>query len=160
MRIFPAVSWLSAASLLVFSGVAFAAGTMSSFVKVRDLDFGSFVVLSSCSNCQVIIAPDGSRSTVGGVMLRSNNTGQSAQYTASMSQCGNNCSYVPSATNATMSTPGGSMTVSNYSFSQTSFSSSGNPRTNTLSVGARLTIPSVNVTAGSYSVNFTVNTNP
>lgn len=129
---------------------------------VNDLDFGDFTVLGSCVNCSITIdAATGARSASGGVILRNSNSGQRGQYSVKASGCGQNCSYTVTVTPSSLNLPtaGGNMTVNTFTSSQTAFS--GPNGTNTLYIGGTLRIPSVNVTAGSYTSSaYTVSTNP
>lgn len=129
---------------------------------VSNLSFGDFTVLGSCVNCSITIDPaTGMRSASGGVILRSSNAGQRGQYTVKMSGCGQSCSYTATVTPASLNmvTAGGTMTVDTFATNQTALT--GSNGSNTLYVGGTLRIPSVNVTAGSYSsASFTVTTTP
>jgi hypothetical protein len=160
LRVFPLLALFA---LLALSATpAQAVGTISTFTRVDDLDFGDFTVLGSCSNCTITIdAATGTRSASGGVILRSSNGGNRGQYSAKLQGCGTGCSYTagvsPSSLNLT--TSGGTMTVTAFTFNQTAYS--GPNGTNTLYVGGTLRIPSVSVTAGSYTSSaYTVTATP
>ncbi|MDO8300560.1 DUF4402 domain-containing protein [Lacisediminimonas sp.] len=138
--------------------LARAAGT-STITYVNGIDFGDFSVLGSCANCEITINPStGARTATSGVILRSTNVGTRAQFNVTMTNCGgSNCSYTESVTPASLSiaTAGGTMTVLSFTSTQTAMTA----KANTIYVGATLRIPSVGVTAGTYSSgNFTVTT--
>lgn len=135
------------------------AAMTSTITYVTNIDFGDFHILGSCSNCEITInAATGARTATGGVILRPSNPGKRGQYIVQMEKCGQ-CSYTASVapSSVAMNTPGGVMTVLNFTTSQTAMVN----RTNTLYVGATLRIPSVAVTGGTHtSGNFTVTTTP
>lgn len=121
----------------------------------QTLDFGTFVVLPSCSNCSITMSASGLRTASAGIVLTSKNTGRPAQFNVG---CNNGaCAYTMTITSSVnMSAGGVTMTVGTFSNSQSS------PATpNVLSVGGRLTIPSAGSLVGTYtSSNFSVTTNP
>ncbi|WP_151447124.1 DUF4402 domain-containing protein [Lacisediminimonas profundi] len=132
----------------------------SALTFVRDIDFGTFTVLGSCMNCTITIAadPTGTRSASAGVILNPTNPGTSGQYDVLMTG-GAPFTYTATVTPATvnMVTAGGTMTVQTFTTSQTTVVK----KANTLYVGATLRIPSVGVTAGTFtSGTYTVTTSP
>lgn len=145
-------------ALLMCLPIASLAQGVSTITFVNGIDFGEFSVLGSCANCEITINPStGARTATSGVILRPANVGTRAQFNVSMSNCGNNCAYTESVTPSSLSiaTPGGSMTVLSFTSTQTTMAA----KKNIIYVGATLRIPSVAVTAGTYtSGNFTVTT--
>lgn len=151
---------LMALFLLTAPALCWAQQGSTTITLTTGLDFGDFTVLGSCANCTITIdAATGNRTSSGGVILRPTNSGARASYDVQRAQCGNNCSYTVSVapSTVTMPTAGGTMTVLSFTTSQTALQN----RRNTLFVGGTLRIPSVSVTAGTYtSGNFTVTTVP
>ena len=136
--------------------------TSSTLTAGVGLDFGSFAVLPSCSNCTITISPTGVRTASAGIVLTSANPGSAGTYSYAAT-CNNGppsgCQAYTTAitpTTVTISAGGVTMTVGNFTTQQ---SSSIPP--NTLSVGATLTIPSSGSTAGTYtSGSFLITTTP
>lgn len=136
--------------------------TSSTLTAGASLDFGSFAVLPSCSNCTITISPTGVRTASAGVVLTSANPGSAGTYSYTAT-CNNGnpagCQAYAEAvtpTSTTILAGGVTMTVGNFTTQQ---SSSIPP--NTLSVGATLTIPSSGATAGTYtSTSFLITTTP
>lgn len=126
---------------------------------VSNIDFGDFTVLGSCSNCTITInATTGARTASAGVILRSTNNGARGQYSVVLTG-GGSTAYTVAVTPSTrtMSTAGGTMTVQTFTTYKTPVVS----KRNIVYIGARLRIPSVGVTAGSYtSTTYTVTTTP
>lgn len=121
------------------------------------IDFGSFSVLPSCSNCFITISPTGVRTASAGIVLTSAQPGQAATYSV-MATCQQGACdpYTVAATPSSASLTTG-MTVSAFTFQQ-----SATLPPNTLSVGATLTIlGSASAAAGSYpGAAFTITTTP
>lgn len=120
------------------------------------IDFGSFAVLASCSNCTVTISPTGARTASGGIVLTAANPGRAAAYSVTEGGCSckaYTAAFTPTSVPATAG--GVQMTVGAFTTSQ-----SATLPPNTLSVGATLTIASRGA-AGTYSPwTFTLTTTP
>lgn len=129
---------------------------------IRTLDFGSFAVLGSCSNCSITINPvTGTRTTSGGIILKAGGSPGAAQYNVDMRSCGKSCSaYAATVSPASVTMSGGSSTWTVGSFTTAQSSTTTHP--NILYVGAKLTIPSgAGITAGTKtSASFTITTTP
>lgn len=126
------------------------------------IDFGSFAVLPGCANCTVTIdATTGARNFTGAIVLTSANTGTKASLpvTVTCNNGGGGCgTYVINGvtSNGPASAGGVTMTLGNFTFSQTAIVN----KANTIFVGATLTITS-RPSAGTFNVGgFTVNTTP
>lgn len=153
-----------AAGLLICSvgwwPVAVSSKTISTSIVATNsvIDFGSFSVLSSCANCSITISPAGVRTATAGIVLTSANPGRAATYSVTATCNAGGCTaytavVTPSA--ATLPAGGVTMTVDTFTLQQST-----TLPPNTLSVGAKLTIPSSG-TAGTYNgAAFTVTTTP
>lgn len=143
------ISWIPNVSTAATSALTF----------VSDIDFGSFTVLGSCSNCTITIDPvTGARTASAGVVLDPTNAGTRGQYSVVMTG-GSPFTFTAAVSPATVSiaTAGGSMTVQTFTTSQTTVKQ----KEFILYVGATLRIPSVGVTAGTHtSGTYTVTTTP
>ena len=154
-----AVAVLSVMGLFVFSSSAVAANRIAFSTASPSLNFGSFVVLNSCSSCTITISPSGVRTASSGIVLLGGAAGSAAAFSATGTPCSGGCSYVvttPAPASVTISAGAVAMTVGSYTYSQ-------NPSVtpNTLYVGATLRIPSGGATPGSYtSGSYTITTNP
>ena len=129
------------------------------------INFGSFAVLGTCSNCTITISPAGFRSASAGIVLSSSNVGSAATFTVTQTTCTGpapKCNgYTILGTSPSPLVAGGvSMTLGAFTFNPTVGPTGAPGVVNTLSVGATLTIPS-KPTAGAFPVgNFTVTTTP
>ena len=129
------------------------------------INFGSFAVLATCSPCTITIGPTGNRSASAGIVLSSSGPGSAATFTVAQTTCpsGNpKCTgYTVSAAAASALSAGGvNMTLGAFTFSPTTGPTGAAGVSNTLSVGATLTIPSRG-TAGTFSGGgFTLTTTP
>lgn len=154
-----AVAVMSMAATTAFMGSAFAAGRIAFSSASPGLDFGSFVVLSSCSNCTITISNSGVRTASSGIVLISGASGSAGAFAASgTNSCGSSCSYTVTTPPASASITAGTVTMSvgSFTYRQTAATTP-----NTLYVGATLTIPSSGSTPRSYtSSTYTVTTNP
>ncbi|MDB5933469.1 MAG: hypothetical protein JWQ01_813 [Massilia sp.] len=123
-------------------------------VLLQNLDFGTFAVLPSCNNCFIQISAAGARSyTPGIVILSSTNNGRPAQFRVTCNK--GSCAYTPTISGVSTITAGGvTMTMGSPTFSKSPANT-----TSTLSVGARLTIPSAGAAVGTFtSTPFTLAT--
>lgn len=148
-----------ALALLLNHGAHAAAAKITFSAASPGLNFGSFVVLSTCSNCTVTISPAGVRSASAGILLMNTATGTAAAFSATGTSCGS-CTYAvttPAPSPVSILSGGVTMTVNSYTFSQTSAAAP-----NILHVGATLTIPSSGATPGTFTStsSYTVTTNP
>lgn len=123
------------------------------------IDFGSFSVLPSCTNCTITVSPAGVRTASAGIVLTSAKPGQAAAYTVTPTCNSGTCTaYTAVVTPSSASLPAGGVTMTVGSFT---LQQSATLPPNTLSVGATLTIPSSGSTAGTYSgAAFTITTTP
>lgn len=144
------------ALLLASQAAQGAANKTTVGAAIQPLDFGSFVVLPTCTNCTIVMSPSGMRSTpLGGILLTSKNAGRPAQFNVT---CNNgSCPYTATFTTSVNMTAGGvTMRVGSFTIP------TGSPTTpNLLSVGGTLTIPRSGSTPATYtSPNFSVTTSP
>lgn len=141
-------------ALLLAPLAAYGAPNSTTLNAGQKIDFGTFSVLPSCSNCSITIAPTGARTKSGGVILSSTNNGKAGTFTVG---CNNGvCAYSATITGSP-TIVAGSVTMTVGSFTQ-GRSSPNTP--STLMVGAKLTIPSQGAsagtrTSGTYSVTTT-----
>jgi hypothetical protein len=158
------IASLAVSGLLILWGVtlpaskAFAASAATAVAPTNSvIDFGSFAVLPSCSNCSVTISPAGARSATGGIVLTRANPGHAATYSVTESG-GCACKpYTAAFTPTSVAATAGAVVMTLGSFT-TSQSAASPP--NTLSVGATLTIASRGA-AGTFSPwSFTITTTP
>ena len=146
----PAASWAATAAIVAIN---------------PRINFGSFAVLPSCVNCTITVSPAGVRSFTGGVILTSGVAANAASYTVTISGANNNAQavytvvtpWVPASVN--MVAGAKTMTVGAFTSAQSVVPTKLSP-SNTLTVGATLTIPS-SIAAGAYTSGaFTVTTSP
>ena len=130
------------------------------------INFGSFSVLASCSNCSITISPAGVRSVIGGIVL--SNLASSSAATFSVAQTCNpgtpsGCEGYTPVLAATAALPAGGVSMTLGTFTSLQSGGTGNnvsAFTNILSVGATLTIPSQGAAGTFGGGGFTVTTNP
>lgn len=147
--------WATLALLLAPLAAHGAANLTSVTATPQKLDFGSFSVLPSCSNCSITIGTDGSRTATVGVVLTNTNTGKPGVFSVA---CNNgSCPWTPTVSGSTTIVAGGvTMTVNTF----TKLKGSVNTPT-TLTVGAKLTIPNASAARGTFSSgNYPVSTSP
>lgn len=132
-------------ALLLTPQAAQAAANVATPASTQSVDFGTFAVLPTCSNCSITMSAAGARTASAGVVLSSNNVGKPGKFTVT---CNNgSCAYTPTvAGSATIAAGGVNMTVGTFTFSKSPTNT-----TSTLSVGAKLTILTSGSTAGTYS---------
>lgn len=119
----------------------------------QKLDFGSFAVLPSCSNCTITMGANGLRTASPGIYLLPTNGGKPATFSVGCNA--GTCGYTATVTRSpTMAAGGVNMTVGMFTTAK------GSPNTpSTLSVGGRLLIPRAGSTAGTFTSGiFTVTT--
>lgn len=139
---------------LLMAPPAVQAANSITVTPVQPLDFGSFVVLPSCSNCTITITSTGARSASTGIVLTSKNVGKAASFSVT---CNNTtCAYTVSPV-TTVSMPAGGVTMSVSTFTSVRTPTS---TPSTLTVGAKLTIPGPGSTPNNYSKTFTITTSP
>lgn len=119
----------------------------------QKLDFGTFAVLPSCTNCTVTVGTNGVRSRTGGVILSSSNNGRPGTFSVT---CNNgSCPWSGTASGAPSIAAGGvTMTIGTFTTLK-----AGANTPSVLAIGATLTIPNSGSVVGTYSSgNFTVTT--
>jgi hypothetical protein len=123
--------------------------------NTQGLAFGKFVAGSAGS---VTVSPGGVRSTSGGVVLMSSGAGAAAQFAVSGDA---NATYVislPADGTVSLASGANSMAVNTFTSSPSPTGTLGAGGTQTLSVGATLSVGS-NQASGSYSGSFDVTVN-
>ena len=130
------------------------------------IQFGSFVVLPSCANCTITVSTAGVRTASAGVLLATGGAPSAASFTVSSTGANNNnkaqytvIAPVAATPAVNMAAGGVTMTVGTFTSAQAPVPTKLSP-TNTLFVGATLTIPNSGATAGNHSTSFNVTTNP
>lgn len=149
------VRLLPVLALLLAPQAAQGAANATTVSSTQTLDFGTFVVLPTCSNCTITMSAAGARTASAGIVLSSKNVGKVAKFSVGCNNVG--CSYT--------ATPGSSVTMAAGGVNMTvgTFTSAKSPATtpSVLSVGAKLTIPNSGSAVGTYtSAIFTITTTP
>ena len=129
------------------------------------INFGSFTVLATCSSCTITISPGGGRTASAGILLSNSSPFSAATFTVTQTTCpsGNpKCTgyAVAAAATSALSVGGVNMTLGAFTFNPTVAPTGSAPLSNTLSVGATLTIPTRPTAGTSSGGGFTLTTTP
>jgi protein-disulfide isomerase len=149
----PAMKMLRLLFALACATTIASTGWAQTLAANQPLAFGSFA--PGVSSGTVTISPAGARSSGGGVFLVSSGAGAAASYTVGGTSSATYAITLPSNGEVVLTSGPNSMAVNNFSSSPAGTGVIGGGGTQTLSVGATLTVGG-NQATGSYSGSFNV----